>query len=158
MEGTIREAIQALKYRDLRAAAPTLGRNLARWLESTRVPGEALVSVPLHMRRLRARGYNQSALLASELGKRTGLPVLEDILVRTRDSPPQVSLSSQEERMRNVEGSFECVGDARGRGFILVDDVVTTGSTMYACATVLKAGGARAVWGLALAREGYRRH
>ena len=154
MEGAIRDAIHALKYRNLRAAAPTLGRLLANWLESTPVPGEALVPVALHNRRLRDRGYNQSALLAKEVGKRTGLPVIEDVLVRTRDTPPQVSLS-REERVRNVEGSFACVGNAQGRRFILVDDVVTTGSTMSACASALRAAEASSVWGLALTREGH---
>ena len=109
MEGTIREAIHGLKYRNLRAAAPTLGQLLAQWLESTSIPGEIIVAVPLHRRRLRDRGYNQSVLLAKEVGKRTGLPVMEEVLVRTRDTPPQVSLS-REERVRNVEGSFACRG------------------------------------------------
>ena len=153
LEGAIREAIHGLKYRNLRAVAPTLGRLLAQWLGSSYILGESLVPVPLHPRRLRGRGYNQSALLAKEVSKHTGLGLNEDVLVRTRDSPPQVSLSSREERARNVEGSFECVGDARGRRFILVDDVVTTGSTMSACAAALKAGGARSVWGLSLTRQ-----
>ena len=152
MVGTIQEAIYALKYRNVRAAAPALSHLIARWMESTTVPGEALVPVPLYRRRLRSRGYNQSALLARELSRRTGLPVVDNMLVRTRDSPPQVSLASREERARNVEGSFECAGDAHGRNLILVDDVVTTGSTISACARALKAGGASSVWGLSLAR------
>ena len=152
MAGAIQEAIYALKYRNVRAAAPALGDLIARWLESSTAPGEALVPVPLHRRRLRSRGYNQSALLARELSRRIDLPVLDNLLVRTRDSPPQVSLASREERVRNVEGSFDCVGNARGRSLILVDDVVTTGSTISACAKALKAGGASSVWGLALAR------
>ena len=153
MEGAIQEAIHALKYRNLRAAAPTLGRLLALWLESNPLHGDVLVPVPLHRRRLRGRGYNQSALLAKEVGKRAGLPVVEYLLVRTRDTPSQVSLPSREERARNVEGSFKCVGKVQGQKIILVDDVVTTGSTLSACATALRFGGAGSVWGLALARE-----
>ena len=87
-----------------------------------------------------------------------GLPVMEDILVRTRDTPPQVSLSSHEERARNVEGSFVCTGKAQGLKFLLVDDVVTTGSTVSACASALKAGGATSVWGMALARQWHGPH
>ena len=155
MEGAIREAIHALKYRNLRAASPTLGRLLARWLVSNPIPGEVLVPVPLHKRRIRDRGYNQSALLAKEVSKVTGLPVRENLLVRTRDTPPQISLSLQE-RIGNVEGSFELPGDGRGLKIILVDDVVTTGSTMSACGKALRAGGAGSVWGLALAREGHQ--
>ncbi len=152
MQGAIREGVHSLKYRNVRAAAPTLGGLLARCLEP-KPPMGALVPVPLHKKRLRRRGYNQSTLLAREVGKRTGLPVEEAALTRTRDTPPQVGLSHAE-RARNVEGSFTCVGDVAGRSFILVDDVVTTGSTMFACAKALKATGAASVWGLALAREG----
>ena len=153
MEGAIRSAVHALKYRNLRAAAPTLGRLMAGWVESNPISGQALVPVPLHRRRLRERGYNQSELLAREVAKERALPVLDGILVRTRDTPPQVSLS-YDDRVKNVEGSFECRADVSGRSLILVDDVVTTGSTLFACAAALKAGGAVAVWGLALAREG----
>ena len=151
--GAIRSAVHALKYRNLRAAAPTLGRLMAGWVESNPISGQALVPVPLHRRRLRERGYNQSELLAREVAKERALPVLDGILVRTRDTPPQVSLS-YDDRVKNVEGSFECRADVSGRSLILVDDVVTTGSTLFACAAALKAGGAVAVWGLALAREG----
>ena len=153
MDGTVREAIHSLKYRNLRAVAPILGQLLARYMESVTVPGAVLVPVPLHKRRLRDRGYNQSELLAKEVGKRMCLPVMDALIIRTRNTPPQVSLSL-EERMRNVEGSFACVGNAQGQRFIVVDDVVTTGSTVSACAAVLKAGGAESAWGLALARQG----
>ena len=153
MEGAIREAIHGLKYGNLKAAAPVLGGLLGRWLASNRVPGEVIVPVPLHRRRLRDRGYNQSALLAREVARIAGLPMAQDVLVRTRDSLPQVSLSTREERVRNVEGSFLCVGNALGKRFILVDDVVTTGSTMSACARALRDAGARSVWGLTLARQ-----
>ncbi len=77
--------------------------------------------------------------------------MLEEVLVRTRDTRPQASLS-REDRSFNVVGSFECVGNVKDGRFILVDDVVTTGSTMSACALALRAGGASAVWGLALAK------
>ena len=153
MEGAIRRGILDLKYRNLRSAAPTLGRLLGQWLGSNRVPGEALVPVPLHRRRMRDRGYNQSALLAKELGMLIQMPVAPGVLVRTRDTPPQVSLP-REERIRNVEGSFACPEKVDGQSFILVDDVVTTGSTLSACAAALKASGANSVWGIALARQG----
>ena len=109
MESAIREAIHGLKYRNLRAAAASLGEILSSWLEANPLPGDALIPVPLHKRRLRGRGYNQSALLAKEVGKRTCLPVMDDLLIRTRDTRPQISLS-REDRSLNVEGSFECVG------------------------------------------------
>ena len=126
MEGAIREAIHSLKYRNLRAGASTLAQLLAQWMEATSVPGKTLIPVPLHNRRLRSRGYNQSSLLATGVGKRIGLPVVNDALVRTRDTPPQVSLSRLE-RVSNVEGSFECIGNVAGQEIILIDDVVSSG-------------------------------
>ena len=156
MEGAIRQSIHNLKYRNVRAVAPSLGALLAQFLEASPVTGNVLVPVPLHRRRLRDRGYNQSALLAREVAVRSGLELREDLLLRTRDMPPHVGLK-REQRILNVEGSFACTGDVQGLRIFLVDDVVTTGSTMSACAKALKTGGASSVWGLALAREGARR-
>ena len=151
-EGLIRAAIHDFKYRNVRAAAPELGRLLADYLESNPMPGKIIVPVPLHPLRLRWRGYNQSALLARELGKATGSPVNEQLLARIKNTPPQVDVTGRERR-NNVAGSFDCIGDATAQAVLLVDDVATTGGTMSACAAALKAGGAASVWGLVLARE-----
>ncbi len=153
MTGAIREAIYALKYRGLRAAAPELGGLLARHLAGRSMPGEVLVPVPLHPRRLRQRGYNQAALLAREVSRATGLPVREDLLARRRNTPPQVQTASREQRRANVMDSFAVTGDAGGLAVVLVDDVTTTGSTFSAAAAALKPAGAASVWGLALAKE-----
>ena len=152
MEGTVKEAIHNLKYRGLKAAAPELAELLADYLEEHPMPGDVLTPVPLHARRLRSRGYNQSALLAKELSKKLGLDMDQSLLIRAKNNPPQVS-ASREERRENVQGSFRCDGPADGRSVILVDDVATTGSTLSACAAVLKAAGASSVWCLVLARE-----
>lgn len=153
MEGVIREGVHSLKYHQVRAAAAQLGQLLAEYLVSHPIPREVIVPVPLHPRRLRSRGYNQSALLAREVSKLTGLPVNEELLVRVRDTPPQAGVGSRKERRQNVEAGFRCVGDVHNQAVLLLDDVVTTGSTMSACAAALKAAGATSVWGLALARE-----
>ena len=153
MEGALREAVHALKYRGIRAAAPQLAEFLADFLKWHPIPGERLVPVSLHPRRLRERGYNQSALLAKELSKLTGLPVNEGCLTRIKDSPPQARSASRQQRRENVSESFQCKDDMTGRRLILVDDVATTGSTLSACASALKAAGAVSVWALVLARE-----
>ena len=134
MEGAIREAVHGLKYRGVRALAPELAGLLAGYLEANPVPADALVPVPMHPRRQRHRGYNQSLLLARELEKRTGLPVEAEVLMRDRDSGPQVSVANREERRRNAQGSFQCSAGVMGRTQLLIDDVVTTGSTVSACA------------------------
>jgi len=143
-----------LKYRNLRALAVTLARLLHDYLVASPVPGEVLVPVPLHHKRLRERGYNQSSLLAHELGKLTNLPVVDDCLIRQRHMPPQARTSSVDERRSNVAGAFACRDRRlRDKQVLLVDDVSTSGATLNACAEALKAGGASAVWGLVLARE-----
>jgi ComF family protein len=124
------------------------------YLVASSIAGEVLVPVPLHQKRLRERGYNQSSLLAKELGKLNNLPVMDDCLVRQRYAPPQARTSIVEERRGNVEDAFAC-RDRRlqGKQVLLIDDVSTSGATLDACAAALKAGGATSVWGLALARE-----
>ena len=152
MEG-VREAIHSFKYRNVFAAKGELATLLAGYLDYRPLPGDVIVPVPLHPRRLRSRGYNQASLLSRELGKLIGLPVNESLIARVQDAHSQARSASRQERQENVSDSFVSIGDARGLSAILVDDVVTTGATMSACAAALKAGGAEAVFGLALSRE-----
>ena len=152
-EGVIRSAAHAFKYRNYRALAPELAMLLASRLKSAQIPATLLVPVPMHPRRERSRGYNQAALLAHELGKLTGIPVGQDVLKRVVDSPPQVQRTSRAERMRIAEGTFSATKPVEGESVLLIDDVVTTGSTMAACANALRDASADSVWGLALARE-----
>ena len=153
MEGALKEAVHIFKYRGVRAAAPDLGRLLAQHVIGHQVPGEVLVPVPLHSRRLRSRGYNQSALLAKELAKHTGISLVSNLLTRAKDAPPQVEASSPAQRRSNVEGSFHGTRELTGQKVLVIDDVATTGHTLSACAAALKAVGAASVWGLVLARE-----
>jgi len=153
-EGVIRQAIHQLKYRNLRALAQPLAKLLNDYLLTNLLPGEVLVPVPLHQKRLRERGYNQSSLLAHELAKLIHLPVVDDCLMRQRHTPAQARASTVAERRSNVADAFAC-GDHRLRGkeVLLVDDVSTSGATLDACATALKTAGVTSVWGVVLARE-----
>jgi ComF family protein len=99
------------------------------------------VPVPLHRRRLWSRGFNQSAIVARELSRRTGIPVAVDALRRTRANPPLKGMGMRQRR-RTVAGAFRSTMELRGQTVILVDDVLTTGSTANACARVLKRAGA----------------
>jgi ComF family protein len=138
----------------LRAISNRLAELLADYLEESPLPREALVGVPLHPRRLRERGYNQSGLLARELGKHTGLPVIEDCLIRVKQAQPQVKAADAEERRRNVADAFVCRDErVKGKRIVLIDDVCTSGATLESCAAALKDKGATSVWGLTLARE-----
>ncbi|MBI4199092.1 MAG: ComF family protein [Chloroflexi bacterium] len=152
MEGVAQQAVHALKYRNLRALAPTMGRLLAAFLTTQQVGGELVVPVPLHPKRLRERGYNQAELLARELGRCVALPVAATALQRLRATPPQVS-ATREERLRNVQGAFRARSSFQGMRVMLVDDVCTTGATLDACAVALREAGASAVWAAVFARE-----
>ncbi|MFH1140968.1 MAG: ComF family protein [Chloroflexota bacterium] len=154
MEGAVRQAVHALKYQYVRALAPDMGHLLAEFVASSDLPADVLVPVPLHPRRERNRGYNQSLLLARETGKVVGLPVEDRALRRSRHTPSQAQSASQEERRANVAEAFLAEATlAQGRRVLLVDDVCTTGATLEACAIALKEAGAASVWGLTLARE-----
>jgi len=153
-DGVIREAIHRLKYNNLRALVIPLVGFLLDYVESNYVPGQVLVPVPLHPKRLKERGYNQSSLLAHRLGKLTNLVVEDGCLVRTKFVTPQAKASTVVERRENVRGAFLCWNQRlRDREVILIDDVSTSGATLNACAAALKASGVRSVWGLVLARE-----
>ena len=154
LDDIMRRAIHQLKYRNLRGIAPYLAGLLADYLRANPLPGEVLIPVPLHPRRLRERGYNQSSLLAGELSKQIGLPVNESCLVRVKQAQPQTKAVNVEERRQNVADAFSCRNNSvNGKQVILIDDVCTSGATLKACAVTLKNGGATSVWGLTLARE-----
>jgi ComF family protein len=153
-EGIIRQAVHKLKYQNIRALAGLLAEFLYDFMEESPVTGEVLVPVPLHGKRLRERGYNQSALLANELSKLSGLPVEDNCLVRHRHAPPQARSANVRERRENIAGAFTCRGSGlQNKRVILIDDVSTSGITLNACAEVLKASGVTSVWGLVVALE-----
>jgi ComF family protein len=151
-DGPMRKAIHRLKYSNSQSLAAPLGEMLVSYWQDVHLPADVIIPVPLHTRRLRERGYNQAALLARELGKGVGLPVLENALVRVRETSPQVDLNA-EERKENVQGAFHCPDDQlAGKSVLLVDDVYTTGATLEACSLALKQRGVCTVWSLTLAR------
>jgi ComF family protein len=148
----MREAIHCLKYSNSQDLAVPLGEMMVSYWQDVYLPADVIIPVPLHARRLRERGYDQAALLARELGKGVGLPVLENALIRVRETSPQVDLDA-EERKENVRGAFHCPHDRlAGKSVLLVDDVCTTGATLEACSLALKQRGVRTVWALTLAR------
>ncbi len=106
-------------------------------------PGVIVTAVPLHKKRLKERGYNQSVLLAGELSNRFSLELDRSLLKRVRLTRPQVELNGRERR-RNVRGAFEVTAgrELEGREVILIDDVYTTGATVTECARLLKERGA----------------
>ncbi len=151
-EGVLRELIHLFKY----GKVATLARPLSEFL-ATALPRDervdAIVPVPLHWWREWRRGFNQANLLAKALSRRTGLPVMA-ALRRGRSTTAQAGLSNSARR-RNVSGAFRgrgASGTLEGKHILLIDDVMTTGSTAAACALALKREGARRVALLTVAR------
>lgn len=150
------EAVLRLKYSRAPWTAVPLGRLLVA-LAATRLPrpeGRAvIVPVPLHPRRLRERGFNQSALLARELARVTGWALRAGALERVRETRPRRGLT-RAERQADLEGAFTvpCPSAVAGRAVVLVDDVVTTGATVRAAAAALREAGATGVGVACLAR------
>lgn len=118
------------------------------------VTNAAVIPVPLHRRRLNFRGFNQSLVLAQELNKKFGFDI-KDILQRHRYTEPQIELQ-KEERQKNVFDAFSMRNPKMSlnsdSSYVLVDDVCTTGSTLYECAKVLKKHGAKKICGMVIGR------
>lgn len=137
-DGWVGTAVRGTKYHGEAARAADLGSRMAPLVAAFgRVDG--LIPVPLHPARERERGYNQSALMAKEIARRTGVPVF-DVVQRTRRTVSQTTLSG-EERQKNVHGAFAvdpAWAPAPGKRYILIDDVRTTGATLNACAATLE--------------------
>ncbi len=155
-EDVLREAIHALKYRNLIVMADPLAELMAQAFPSTGFVGlvDIIVPIPIHSTRMVDRGFNQSQELAVRLGKRIALPVVSDVLRKGKKTKHQVELPF-DLRATNIDGSFG-VSNAeriRGKRVLLIDDVFTTGSTLDEAARVLLASGASAVRAYTLAKS-----
>lgn len=149
-DGAVRHALLRLKFDGELSLAPLLGACL---LEASRcLPRpDALLAVPQHPAHLRRRGFNQAHELARALHGLTGLPLRPELLLRTKPARPQAGLSAAMRR-RNVRASFQGAPEAGGLRLWLIDDVMTTGSTLAAASVALRAAGALEVRALCVAR------
>jgi ComF family protein len=154
-EGVLRELVHLFKYSRIQTMAEPLASLLMAALPSEE-KFDAIAPVPLHWRKQWQRGFNQSELLAREIARRQNIPMVR-ILRRARPTRAQAGLSNTDRR-RNVLAAFRCRGSAlsgrklQGKQILLIDDVMTTGSTAAACALALKQAGARKVALLTVAR------
>lgn len=152
-DGALREAIHRVKF----GGETALGRSLGRWLAGS-LPGEAaetdlVVPVPLHPRRVRERGFNQSEILSATVAASASLPHRPRLLLKKTPTHSQTGLS-RKERRKNLRGTFSLAAgiSIAGKRILLVDDIYTTGCTVEECARVLRRGGARGVRVVTLAR------
>jgi ComF family protein len=153
-KGKVQNLLHALKYRKQPEVGRMLGRMLAQELiVNQRFPvADVVVSVPLHRKKLKERGYNQSDAFAQGLSDVTDIPWSGAVLIRTRYTSSQTG-KSKTERRQNVEGIFKVSTgtELRGKKVILVDDVLTTGATLEACVEVLIEAGCSELYIMTLA-------
>jgi len=154
-EGAPRELIHHFKYNHkthLRRPLVLLALEGLTGFITARMP-DVIIPVPLHRSRLQNRGFNQAALLGEMFSSRLSLPMLVDGLARIRETEPQIKLSA-EDRNNNVKGAFAVKrgGELSGKRVLLLDDVMTTGSTVNECAKVLKKVGGTSVVVITIAR------
>lgn len=153
-DGAAREAVHALKYEGVSAVAELMAQAMAECLEEWAPAAAALVPVPLTGARRRSRGYNQSEMLARELSGLSGLPLAAGVLTRRRGAPPQARATDEAARRANVADAFAVrQGDPLAGPLLLVDDVMTSGATLDACARALRGAGHDPVYALTFARE-----
>ncbi|MEO8439173.1 MAG: ComF family protein [Spartobacteria bacterium] len=153
--GVVRQLVHDFKYGRKIHLRHVLGSWLGEALEDPRLAGrrfDIIVPVPLHPTRQRERGFNQAALLGEALQRRSGFP-LRDLLQRTRYTTTQTQFD-RSERMENLKDAFRLRhgSNVQGLRMLLVDDVLTTGSTLSECASVLRRGGALSVHAATAAR------
>jgi ComF family protein len=113
-----------------------------------------IISVPLHVKRFRWRGFNQAELLADEISEYFNLPMEKTILVRKKNNIPQVEVKDRKDRIENIRDAFICSSNekVKDKTVILIDDVATTSAILGECAKALKSAGAKEVWGVVVAR------
>jgi len=146
--GKLREAVQGLKYDNNRQLAEPLGERLAARLAALNWTIDMIVPVPLHMKRLTERGYNQAQVVAEYLAGRAGLPCVPEAMRREKFTRSQVELNALE-RLANLSDAFQGSPELlAGRAVLLIDDVYTTGATLSNCGQAAIAVGARAIYGL----------
>ena len=152
-----RASIDAMKFEGIRALAIPLTDILAKNLDLTLLPkGSAVLAMPLYPKREAERGFNQAHLIAELLAKKIGLryiPPEHKVLVRARETLQQAKLS-REKRLANMRDAFSVQHPnvLAGKTILLVDDVITTGSTMGEAARTLTRAGAKTVWAVAIAQ------
>lgn len=153
-EGMVRESLLHYKFSGAAAYAEVYGELMAKCVDENSVFCDIITWVPLSRKRLRRRGYDQAELLAVQTAAHMGLRCRR-LLTKTRNNPAQSGTGSAEKRRKNVMGVYETAEQelVDGKTVLLVDDIVTTGSTLSECASVLKAAGAKKILALTLARH-----
>jgi competence protein ComFC len=148
----IREALHSLKYKNNLGISSIFAERCANYLVGQKWAIDLVVPVPLGKERKKERGFNQAAMIAYPLALFCGLSYSSKALIRSKETVTQIELSA-EKRRQNVKGAFcASTNGVAEKNILVVDDIITTGSTMNECAIALKLAGAKAVYGISVAR------
>lgn len=162
----VAKMVHLYKYRFAENLHIPLGKLMIRAILQAEIPlPEYIIPIPLHSRRLRWRGFNQAELLAKYLGENLtpglSIPVLNDILIRQKYTSPQMQIKNYAQRRKNMTDAFAINKENKklivGKNILLVDDIATTGSTLFECAKVLKKAGTQSVFGVVIARQEFKK-
>jgi ComF family protein len=163
--GHISKMIHLFKYNFIEDLKIPLGKIMVASFINHQIPlPDILIPVPLHPRKMRARGFNQSELLADFLGENLApginFPVLKNIISRKRFTLSQMKIKNYQDRRKNIQDVFALqeLAEVHGKNVLLVDDVATTGATLLECAKVLKTAGARKVSAIVVARQEFKKN
>jgi ComF family protein len=150
----LKSAVHYYKYKFIKKLAEPLALLIAQALQNSKLPTpDLIIPVPLHQRRLRWRGFNQAEVLAQALDLE--IPLSAKILKRKNYTTPQVKMKNRKQRLNNLNGAFEITNPEKikDKNILLIDDIITTGTTLSICANILKQAGAKKVSALVIARE-----
>ncbi len=164
-QANISRLVHAFKYSFVRDLGFPLSTVISQAIFDNHLPlPDFIIPVPLHPRRLRWRGFNQAEVLAQDLSENLSpglpIPLLNQLVIRKKFTPPQMKIKNYSERKKNMQNSF-CLADSchpkketlRNKKILLVDDISTTGSTLLECAKVLKSAGAGRIYAAVIARQ-----
>lgn len=154
----LKEVIHFLKYRYIKDLSIPLAEFIADSMRQKLPPDflnskkTIIVPVPLHPRKLKWRGFNQTGLIAQKAGEYFTIPAIS-ALGKTRNTPAQMEIKERSRRLKNLNGAFYCHNPklVKGKNIILLDDVITTGATLKECEDTLKKAGAKEIWKVAVA-------
>lgn len=134
-DGVVRRAVMQLKFGNRRYLAEVMAKDMAFFVSQK---ADIITFVPMHTKRQRARGYNQSELIAEKLGSIVNVPV-KGLLVKNKNTPQQSRIKNRDQRKKNVLGTFSAIKDAdiKGKNIVIIDDVITSGITVAECAKEL---------------------
>lgn len=153
-DGVVRQSLLRYKFGGMSVYSKKYSEFILKCIDENKVSCDIITWVPLSAARRRRRGYDQAELLAEEIAKHRGTECAR-LLVKIKNNPAQSGTASAEARKKNVSGVYKAVGgaDIKGKNVLIIDDIVTTGSTLSECARVLKSAGAAEVFAASLARN-----